>query len=438
MLLKDILKTKTVAVWGLGYLGYTTMLKLQQSGFRILAYDFNMDQMRLFSRGQYPNRDQIASWSQIGYPPELDLAKIKLAKSPKDMFLDTPLHIIAIPESFKARQNVAYALAKLFSRNIKKRRLAPLVILESAFLPGHLERCFVAPLKKARLHCSRDYYLGVLLRTDWSIEAFVSRRDKMPIAGHCPKSLKAIRELCEYLKIPMAELGSIREAELYVNSISTIQAMVNDFVRQLTLGFSSVNMRRVSKALFENITFDECRLNMGTGGTKMTFAIDYLLKGSDNPKNLTLLREFQNINISSVLNYAEHIVRQSYKSVAILGVTYKGNQKDLTLSPSITLAEYLLSHSTKVLLNDPLFTYKELRALAGGAKIATFPEEVFSADVVVVVSDHNAYKYLSQRTLNAIKKKKTKLVIDNYGIWSHLSFGNKIKYHQVGDGSLIL
>ena len=45
--LKSILKTKTVSVWGTGYLGYTTMLRLQNNGFNIVAYDISREQLTM-------------------------------------------------------------------------------------------------------------------------------------------------------------------------------------------------------------------------------------------------------------------------------------------------------------------------------------------------------------------------------------------------------
>jgi len=310
-------------------------------------------------------------------------------------------------------------------------------VFESVFVPGNIEKSFASHLKEKKIICSKDYYLGVMFRTDWSIEAFINQKDRMSVAGYCKKSLEAVRGVFDYLGVPTVTFDSLNEAELYANSIGAIQAMASGFIRQLSLGYPSVNIRRVSDLLFKNITLEDCVLNIGTGGERMTFAIDNLIEGSKNPGNLTLLKEFQDINISSVISYAEYIIRHSYKSVAVLGITYKGNQRNLILSPAITLADYLVKNGVRVFLNDPFFSKDEMARIVKGAEIAKFPNGVFSRDVLLLASDHNEYKRLSQSMLNDIKK-KTKLVIDNCGIWSHLSFGNKIKYYQVGDGSLNL
>jgi UDP-N-acetyl-D-mannosaminuronate dehydrogenase len=90
-----------------------------------------------------------------------------------------------------------------------------------------------------------------------------------------------------------------------------------------------------------------------------------------------------------------------------------------------------------VILNDPFCSKQELKKYVPGAKEVDSLDKVFSTDVLVLASDHNQYKCLTQERLDSLRK-NTKLIIDNCATWSHLSFGKKIKYHWVGDGTLNL
>jgi len=260
MLLSDILKEKTVAVWGLGYLGYTTILKLQNSGFNILAYDFEERQLNSLLHGKYPTGSQKVSWSGTGFVPSLDFNKIKVAKSAGEMIKGSPLHIIAIPEDERTASgaNIAVKLAGIFGHNFKNFSAKPCFIFESAFIPGHIEKYFIGNLKKYGLNVTKDYCAGALFRTDWSIEAFMGKKNRMPIAGCCAKSLDILRAFCEYMGVMPLEMGGIKEAEVYINSTNVIQAMINDFVRQLAMGYPFINMKKLSNILFENITLDDC------------------------------------------------------------------------------------------------------------------------------------------------------------------------------------
>lgn len=437
MLYENILKTKTVAVWGLGYLGYTTILALQEKGFDVMVYDVYPNHMKLFLRGGYPGRERAASWSLSESLPKLDFTRLKAAACPEELFKASPLHIIASPEMHKniTKKSVVSQLGELFARHIKRCPAAPLIVFEPAFIPGHIEKNFVSVLDKNRLRCPRDYYLGALLRPDWNVEAFISRKDKMVVAGYNVESLKAVRALAGYFGFETIELNGLTEAEVYINGLNGFQAMSNDFVRQLALGYPLVNMKKISKLLFDNIKLSDCDLNMGTGGARFTFAVNDLIAGSSNPAKLTLLKELQDVNVTSVLDYADYLIRHAYKSVAILGLTYKGNQKDLIFSPSVTMADYLVKNSVKVMLNDPALHKDEIKKLVKGAHALDFSDALFSADALLLASAHDEYKRMPQAMLKRISK-KPKLVIDNYGTWSHLSFGKDTKYHMVGDGTM--
>ena len=427
-----------VSVWGLGYLGYTTILALQNRGITPAVHDLNVVQLNRFVKDRSePTDDQVVSWSRIGFLPRLDFSRLTVAHAPLALFGGNSLHFVAIPESSNDPDaSVMSRLASVFAAGIKGSVKPPLIIFESAYIPGHIERNFISRLKSHGLVCGRDYYAGAWFRTDWTVESFLNREEPMPVAGFCPKSAEAVMGLFSSLGLPVVALETIKEAEIYVNAMSTIQAMATDFMRQLSLGYPAVDMKRVSRLLFSNARLDECELTMGTGGTKMTLAIDHLIEGSSDPGSLSLLKDFQDLNISSVINYGEFLKRHGFRSVTILGLTYRGNQKDLTLSPSMTLADYLIENGIIVSINDPLFTGPEIKKMVKGCGVVDFDASIFSSEVLIVATDHREYRFLSPKMLSA--GKKTRLVIDNYGIWSGFSFGKNIRYCQVGDGSLNL
>lgn len=437
-IVQKMLEKKIVSVWGVGYLGYTTILKLQNSGFRVTCFGINSAQLEKFRNHCACTREQEVCWSNRGYVPRIDASKVTVSMNPHNLFEQASIHFIAIPEPSKDMQETSVAkLAGYFIKNIGKCKTPPLLIFESVFVPGHIEKHFIIPLRKKGFICGKHYFLGAWFRTDWAIESFIDNKEAMPAAGYCSKSSQVLDKVLGYLNIPVFKFSDITDGEIYVNAVNTLQAMVNDFVRQLSLGYPSADMQRIAQAIFMNTNFNECQLNIGTGGTKMTLAIDNLIEGSGNPESLTLLKEFQNLNISSVLAYGEYIMRHGYKSVTILGLTDRGNQKDVMLSPSMTLSDYLIKNSVRVFLHDPLFTKTELQKMVRGSRIVSFPEGAFQNDVLIVASNHDEYKYLSQEKLDAFAI-KTKLIIDTDGIWSKLDFGKNTQYVQIGDGTLNL
>lgn len=108
-----LLQTKTISVWGVGYLGYTTILRLQKNGFYTTIYDFNESRLDDLVDGNYPNKEQLNSWSKNGKMPTLNFEKLEIVKDNKLLF-ENNVHIISFPNSDKFNY---LELAKLFVNN---------------------------------------------------------------------------------------------------------------------------------------------------------------------------------------------------------------------------------------------------------------------------------------------------------------------------------
>ena len=67
-----VLGSKKISVWGLGYLGYTTLLTLQKNGFTATVYDFNQSRLDDLKIAAYPGVEQINGWTKEGKIPQLD------------------------------------------------------------------------------------------------------------------------------------------------------------------------------------------------------------------------------------------------------------------------------------------------------------------------------------------------------------------------------
>ena len=82
----------------------------------------------------------------------------------------------------------------------------------------------------------------------------------------------------------------------------------------------------------------------------------------------------------------------SRATVLVLGLAYKKNSSDLRESPAIGIVEQLLHMGAAVHVADPHIV--EARYVPDGATcVEVTDDEVRAADVVVVVTDHDAFPY---------------------------------------------
>ena len=162
----------------------------------------------------------------------------------------------------------------------------------------------------------------------------------------------------------------------------------------------------------------------------------HLLDGSIDSDILSLLVESSKANFSLLLSYGDMLKQKNINSVLILGLSSKGYKKNVKMSGSILLAEYLNQNDINIYIHDPFFEDDEINKLLPFAKVEKFTEPI-KADAILLMADHRFYSTLSQNQLEELGFKEVKIIIDNTGILKYFDFGKKVLYHFIGDNNLI-
>ncbi len=427
------LNKKKVSIWGFGYLGYTAALRMQEHGFFVSVFDFDPKRHDAFEKREYPSQQQKGHWSLRNAVPDLDRERMRFCSAPEEMFEDSYVHLVAMPivDKGKAKGINLEKLVELFSQNAKTDLL---ILFQSVGFPGQIDELFVKPMKEAKVPC----HIGTAFRSDWVLEEFQAAARKQVLAANDSETLSQIEALFQRLKIPYSTLGNVKEAEVYENAQNALSYTATALVNQLALGYPNIDFQKIAGLLFEQVDLSACQLGIGAGGYRMPFSVDALMAGSALPDCLSILKEAESVNFSTVLSYSDYLARQNYRSVLIMGITSRENQKDLiAISPSLTLAETMNNRGLKVYLNDPHFTDAELRDLtpfSEPVRLDSLPEDL---DAVLVMSAHSQYRNLSQERLDACFHKNIRLVVDNPGLFVDYRFQHAT-YHRVGDGKINL
>jgi UDP-N-acetyl-D-mannosaminuronate dehydrogenase len=341
------------------------------------------------------------------------------------------VHIISFPGRLEsASENRLQLLAKYFIAH-KKKAKGSLVIFQSAEVPGDIERFFLNPLKNSGVECS----FATTFRTDWSMEELAFTNRRQVIAAEGQEALANIKLFCDLMELEYVALSNVREAEIYENARKSLQYTVSAFINQLALAYADVDIRSVAQTLLSEVRTRDIHPSIGPVSYKSTIAVQQLIDGSKHPDRLSLVRDAQLDNISSILNYAEIIKRKSAGTVGILGVSEKGDQKDVRLSPSLILAEKLSNEGITVKVHDPYFTQEEIEGLLADAVYLNTSGNP-SCDCLILMTAHRFYRSMNQADINRITQSVV-LLIDNPGIWRHFSFSPETIYHIPGDGKLM-
>lgn len=428
---EELLKTKLVSVWGAGYLGYTKLIKLQSRGFKANVFDFTKTRFdEKVKKGEYPDKEQIYSWSANGDIPVLDASKINIIRKPSQMF-DSCVHIVAFSAVDRKGNNALKELAGIFVKN-KRRLNGKLIIFQSAGTPGTIDKHFVTPLKKNGCNC--DFVSA--FRSDWAIEDYFARNEKRILAADSEGSMNKAQFFYSLLGIKFKTLATIKEAELYENAKNTFQYMTTVFINQLSFAYPDTNVRGMVKYLLNDVELNESHLCIGAGGSKIPISVESIAEGSKKPQFLSLIKESQESNMSLILNYAEAIKKIGCKSVTIMGLTVRGNQKSIDLSPSVAIAEYLNKLGIDVYIDDPLYDKKTIQKLLPFSRHVDLVKEGLKSQAVLLMTDHNRYKYFTQKDIDSLGIRNALLVIDNVALFRDFKFSPKTVYHLVGDGKM--
>lgn len=425
-----ILADKRVSVWSLGYLGYTTLLCLQSKGFCADVYDIIApDRVKELLKGDHPVKDYNERWSSRGDIPPIDLTKIHSAVFIEKMF-SNPVHIVTfpgVPES--GNKNWIQELAGCFLKNTAKANDS-LVIFQSAETPGSIQQYFIDILRSHDVHC----HYAAAFRTDWSIEELFSQKRKQVIAGYDNRALEKVMYLFDLFEQDYDTLSSIVEAEIYENTRKSLQYTISAFVNQIGLSYPNIDIRKMSRILLNENLYEDIYLSIGAMDYKSAAAASHLLSGSRYSALLTLLHDAQSANVYSILRYAELICERNIGQVTILGITDKGDLKDIRLSPSLILVASLVEADIEVSLHDPYFSEEEISVLAPKAVYVEDIETCRLGECIVLMTPHRMYRYLSQNDVDNSSLSSAALIIDNPGIWKHLRFSKDTLYHIPGDG----
>ena len=427
---------KRIGVWGTGFIGFTTMANFARSGIRCVGFDVDREKVATISKGEIPI-ENLEFW--LGFDIK-DLVKAGLIKATSDWeemrSPDIAVHFVCVPTERGGEPydeiliDVTKKLTKL--KGVKSRS-PPLVIVESTLTPGRSDSVVLPIFEKAGIKVGRDILYSVAPRRDW----FVSPEKNLKklhrvFGGTTPDTTAAARDVLSVVCDNLVPASDHRHAEIVKSIENAYRHMEITLANQLSLAYPGVNMTEVLRLVGTKWNIGTYHPSFGTGGYCIPLSSAYVLMGAEKPEHLTLLKDTIETDKNQPAVVAESLARRGIKRVGILGLAYKGDIKVTILSPTIRIVQRLKELGVGVKVNDPYYTAAEIRKIAG-AETFEFPEGLSQFDAVLLVADHQHYKFAPH---NAVldRLKKCRLVIDNTEVWRDIDFAERgIEYHIVGD-----
>lgn len=438
MSIKNSLKNKKsfVAVWGTGYIGLSSMVYFANNGVICKGIDVNQNKVNKINNGEL-TIPELKDWFNIDIKKLVKKKTISATTNYKDFFdKKYKVHLIAIPTELKGKPyfQILFDVLKKIIILIKKNKNKPYIIIESTLTPKFTNKFLIPFFLKNGLN-EKDFILAVAPRRDWFVANTKNIQDLDRVIG--AKDLKSGKNVKDILSIVCKNIHVASDysvSEMVKSIENAYRHMEITLANQLSEAYKNYNMREVLKLVGTKWNIGTFFPGFGTGGYCIPLSSQYVLREIKNKKKLTLLRETiksdQKINIT----IAKSIIKKKIKSVAVLGLSYKGNLKVDILSPVIPFVKYLKSKKIKVSLFDPFYTNVEIKKITG-VNSFKYPQDLKKFDCIIISVNHNFFIKKFDITKKYIKK--TKYILDNMGVWEKFKLEKKYNYKISGDKNWI-
>jgi UDP-N-acetyl-D-mannosaminuronic acid dehydrogenase/UDP-N-acetyl-D-glucosamine dehydrogenase len=389
---------RRVVVVGLGYVGLPLAARAVEVGHEVVGFDVNTARVGLLASG----RSFVDDVSDADIAAALGSGRFAPTADPS-LLSGFDVAVVTVPTPLRDGapdlRHVEDA-ARVLAPHVRK---GCCVVLESTTYPGSTEDIFVPLLEAGSgLTAGRDFRVGYSPeRIDPSNRTWGFRNTPKLVSGIDDESAEAVAGFYAKLVDRVVPVSGTREAELAKLLENTFRhvniALVNElaiFCNELGIDVWSV----LDAAATKPFGFMRFVPGPGVGGHCLPIDPSYL----SWQVRRSLGRTFRFVEIANDVNdhMPDYVVDRvtahlnsdkkpvNGSTILLLGLTYKANSRDARNSPAMMVADRLLKLGANLLAADPHLEAADVPA--GIALVDCTDEQLSAADLIVVLTDHDA------------------------------------------------
>lgn len=395
-------EVKTVAVYGLGYIGLPTAAFFASTGLQVTGVDVNETTVQFVNNGTLPFIE-----------PGLDslLARVieegSLTASTQPVAAD--VHVIAVPTPFAEDHEVDDHFVMSAAESVATvAKPGDLIILESTSPPGLTERVLEHILER---------------RPDLTTEL---DQPGTIYGAHAPERVlpgKIMQEMVSNDRIVggINESSSLRAQSLYKrfcegevlitdSRTAELTKLVENSFRDVNIAFANelsmicddlnINVWELIQLANRHPRVNILQPGPGVGGH--CIAVDPWFIVSASPDHAKLISTARRVNdakpdwvVAQIRKAISHLPNATSPTIATLGLSFKADVDDLRESPAVTVTGAVADAfpAGQILAVEP--HVQELPAALANRRniqLVPFQEAVAAADAVVILVDHHEFK----------------------------------------------
>ncbi|MDB5597955.1 MAG: putative UDP-glucose/GDP-mannose dehydrogenase [Hyphomicrobiales bacterium] len=392
---------RKLVVVGQGYVGLPLAMRAVEVGWDVVGLDVDDARVkRLLSGESYvediPDAELAAALASGRYLPTADYENAA----------GFDVAVITVPTPLREGNPDLTYIEESTASLARQLRAAATVVLESTTYPGTTEE-LVAPILESisGLRSGHDFHLGYSPeRIDPGNPTWTFITTPKVVSGIDPSSLAAVQGFYDTLIDQTVPVASTRVAELTKLLENTFRHVNIALVNELAMYSHDLGIdvwEAIDAASSKPFGFMKFTPGPGVGGHCLPIDPSYL---SWQVKR-SLGQPFRFVELANDVNdhMPDYVVRRVVTAlnrdslavrgtrILLLGLAYKKNTGDARESPATRIAELLVSLGADLHACDPHVV--ESPALSALTLVDLTPDELASADLVVLLTDHDSFDF---------------------------------------------
>ena len=390
-----------IGVMGLGYVGLPLAVEFAKAGFPVTGFELDGEKVRAV----------LDSRSYIEDVPQAEIAAMRESgrlHATTDMgeLAGCDVINVCVPTPLTKTKDPDFSFMAAAVEEIRKRlRGGQLVILGSTTYPGTTHELFLPLLEASGLRVGADFSLAFAPeRIDPANKQFKVRNVPKVVGGETPLCTDLAVKVFQPVVDAVVPVSSSQAAEMVKLLENTFRAINIGLANEVALMCDRLGLdvwEVIEAAATKPYGFMKFLPGPGLGGHCIPIDPTYLswkMKSLNFPARFIELATEINTQmpihvvrrISDILN--EDRIAVNGSRILLLGAAYKSNVSDMRESPAIEVAERLLHKGARLDYHDP--HVPEFHVGGHVLKSVDLSDEALeSADLVVIVTDHDAVDY---------------------------------------------
>ena len=388
-----------MTVLGQGYVGLPLAMRAVEVGYRVVGYDVDRARVKSLTAGE----SYVEDVSDEVLGAALESGRYHPSSSEENL-AGFDVAVITVPTPLReGNPDLSYieSSAASVARHLSH---GSTVVLESTTYPGTTEELVLPVLEQASgLVAGEGFHLGYSPeRIDPGNRTWTLVNTPKVVSGIGPASLAAVKAFYDTLVDRTVPVSSPATAELCKLLENTFRHVNVALVNEMAMFASDLGIdvwEAIEAATTKPFGFMAFAPGPGVGGHCLPIDPSYL----SWRVRRQLGRSFRFVELANDVNdhMPDFVVRRLTEAlnrrrlavngsrVLLLGLAYKRNMGDARESPALAVAERLLALGAEVRAADPHVVEGHVSERV--ARVEASAQEVADADLVVLLTDHDAF-----------------------------------------------